>query len=303
MKRELEKLRRLGSKRIEIADYLLSKLDKRVKRSEPVLLSSIIKRVLDNLETDNRGKITDSVRNLSSLDNFTKVFDEFSNKFGVKFANEVYDSLSRVSAFNKEYYNEIIDNKPRIEKIDSRVKKFVDAWLGIDKSGGVVKNGYLHKIIESDEVRLEVQNLVVNSIVSKKGWVETKKLIEHKILGDNEKGSNGMLQKYYRGFIYDTFASVDRATSDIYRSELDLVFGIYEGGVIKTTRKFCREHNGKVYHISEIEAFEPKAAIPTDGSYEPFIMLGGYNCRHYINWITEAYALMLRPDAIDFIDE
>lgn len=301
-KREITKLRRLGAKRIDVIDSVLANLENNIKESQKGLLKSVISEVVDKFDIDDKKVIRATANNMRLLSNFNQVFSEFAQTYGVSLSKEVYKGLTKVTNFNKTYFLAINPNNTTINKIDKRVKNFINAWLGLDKSGGVVKNGYLHKIIESDEVRLEVQTLMANSIVGRKGWMETKQNLYDKIIGTNEKQTNGALSKYYRNFVYDTFAAVDRASSDVYRSDLNLVFAIYEGGIIKTTRPFCREHNGKVYHITEIEAFEPKSGIPTDGTYNPLIDAGGFNCRHYYNWITEAFALTLRPDVINFIE-
>jgi len=106
---------------------------------------------------------------------------------------------------------------------------------------------------------------------------------------------SGRMSQYYRNFVYDTYSQVDRATGEVYAEKLGLQFAVYEGGIIKTTRKFCRERNGKVFHRTEIEKFDPKVAKPPN--YNPFTDLGGYGCRHHLNWIPEALAYIMRPDA------
>ncbi len=71
-------------------------------------------------------------------------------------------------------------------------------------------------------------------------------------------------------------------------------YAIYEGGLIKTSRPFCKKHEGNVYTRDEIAAFDPKEAIPPN--YNPFVDMGGYGCRHYYSWVPRAVAIMLRPD-------
>lgn len=298
-KRDIQKLRRLGSERIDLSDSLIKKINNTVKRSEPKLLDSIIKNIVDKFDIDENKKIRATSRNMRLLSNFNEVFSDFANDYGIKVANEIYKGLNKVTDFNKEYFNTITNDTKLIADIDKKVFKVVDAWLGVSETKGVVKNGYLHKIIQSDEVRLEVQTMMNNAIIGRKGWMETKQELSNKIVGVKD-GSKGALEKYHRNFVYDTYAVVDRASADIYRSDLGLQFAIYEGGIIKTTRPFCKKHNGNVYHVTEIEAFNPPGDFP---NYDPFLHLGKYSCRHYLNWITDAYALMLRPDVIKFLEE
>lgn len=54
----------------------------------------------------------------------------------------------------------------------------------------------------------------------------------------------------------------------------------YSGGTIETSRDFCRTHNGRVYTEAEIRniwAGSWGGKEPGD----PFVVRGGYNCRHY----------------------
>lgn len=56
----------------------------------------------------------------------------------------------------------------------------------------------------------------------------------------------------------------------------------YVGGIIATSRPFCRSHNNKVYTSKEIDAIWRQSwggKAPGD----PFVARGGYNCRHW--WV------------------
>lgn len=56
----------------------------------------------------------------------------------------------------------------------------------------------------------------------------------------------------------------------------------YVGGTIATSREFCRSHNNKVYTLNEIKSIWRNSwggKAPGD----PFVVRGGYNCRHW--WV------------------
>ena len=103
--------------------------------------------------------------------------------------------------------------------------------------------------------------------------MDAKRNLQTLIDGDKD-GSLGALQKYHRNFTYDLFSQVDRATAKTYADDLKFEFAIYEGGLIETSREFCKKHNGNVYHKSEIQQFNPKVAKPPN--YNPFVDCGGY---------------------------
>ena len=129
------------------------------------------------------------------------------------------------------------------------------------------------------------------------GWQDTKKNLEKLIAGD--KDNLGALQKYHRNFSYDLLSQVDRATGKTYADDLKFEFAIYEGGLIETSREFCKKHNGNVYHISEIQKFNPQVAKPPN--YNPFVDCGGYSCRHTLNYIPTSLARLMGKNVDDFI--
>ena len=54
----------------------------------------------------------------------------------------------------------------------------------------------------------------------------------------------------------------------------------YVGGTIATTRDFCRSHNGKIYTTAEINRIWRSQTWGGKAPGNPFVVRGGYNCRH-----------------------
>jgi hypothetical protein len=85
---------------------------------------------------------------------------------------------------------------------------------------------------------------------------------------------------------------------------------LYQGGIIATTRPFCKKRNGKVFTRDEIKLFgtskdkfggyERKGDGYFKGKYKsgynPLTDAGCYNCRHFYNWISNRLAIRLRPE-------
>jgi len=168
----------------------------------------------------------------------------------------------------------------------------VQSWLGTKGNGWLQGNGYLAKTISDPKILGELKNLAVRAVIGQQGYEATKKVVQEFIQGN--KQTAGLLERYSRNFVYDTYSQVDRATASVYADKLKMDYAIYEGGLIKTSRKFCRDHNGKVYTREEILNFDPKTGIPDN--YSPITDLGGYGCRHHLNWIPYAAAVVFRPD-------
>lgn len=57
----------------------------------------------------------------------------------------------------------------------------------------------------------------------------------------------------------------------------------YDGGVIAETREWCREHTGETYTEDEIYALWETSSWAGQEPGDPFVVRGGYNCRHF--WV------------------
>lgn len=297
MSKELKRLERLGKNKAKIIDKIIADLDKTVKQGQPRLFNDVAVGALDKFDVDSEGKLLQNEKNIRLLNSLDNVFTKYANDYGVMLAQQFYDGIKQVIDLNMPYFMEIQPDKAKLLKSDKRARKIIDAWLGVDK-GTPITNGYLHKIVETEDVTRKIKDFMTNSLVTQQGFFSTKEKLKTMIEGAPDK--SGQLQKYYRNFVYDSISIADRAVADMYRNDLGLQFAIYAGGLIATSREFCINHNGKVYHISEIEKFNPPGDYP---GYNPLLDLGKWGCRHYLNWITDGMALALRPDAIKFIKE
>ncbi len=89
----------------------------------------------------------------------------------------------------------------------------------------------------------------------------------------------------------------DRAENVLTALRLKMVYAVYAGGLIETTKSFCRRRNNKVFKIEEIEEWRSLKDRPNTINYDPFIHLGGDKCdkeeaycRHRLLFIPEEEA-------------
>lgn len=291
-----KQVERFMLRKTSLVEGLVKILEKQVQAGQRDLLEKTVVEFVDQLDTTDGGKIRNTIKNKRLLQTIDKVFNEWGRTAGVEIAKSIVVGLQSVLNFNNTYFK-TFTREAELLPLQKKVTDTLKYWLGIDDKGGVQKNGYLDTIINNNEVKNQIKDLTVKSILSQQGYNETKKALKDLVVGSGDKA--GAMERYYRNFIYDTYSKVDRATGDIYAEGLGLNFAIYEGGIIKTTRKFCREHNGNVYHRSEIAEFNPEKA--KQPNYDPFTDLGGYGCRHHLNYIPDSVAKALRPDAVTFI--
>lgn len=291
-----EQVLKQALKRESLVTGLEKHLDSLVLKYQAKLLDTV-SNIVDEFSTDEQDKLVNSSANYSVINTLDKELDKSDGEAKAAIIKNLVDSFNKIVTFNGSYFQEI-DSRD-IKPVSTSVMDSLKGWLGIDKNNQLRKNGYLDTLVKSTTVKNAIKETVVRSVAAGQGWKATKDNVKQLISGGGD--SLGAMQKYYRNFTYDTFAQVDRKASQDFSNKLGYRFAIYAGGLIKTSRKFCIKHNGNVYHTSEIEKFKPQVAVPPN--YDPFADLGGYGCRHSLNWIPDSLAVRLRPDAAKFIKE
>ena len=291
-----KELQKLFKQRDTLIMQLNAKFEAQVQDSQRVLLRLFMEKFADKLQFDSDKRIINNQYNRTLLLSVDKLFAEYSKANNPLILASLIGGVSNIMDFNAKYYSNL-EKQAKLLPIRERVLTNVRGWLGIEDNA-TKANGYLDTLVKSEQVKNQLKQSVMKMVYGQEGWEATRKSLAKLIEGDQNK--LGALQKYHRNFTYDLYSQIDRATAKTYADDLGFEFAIYEGGLIETSREFCKDHNGNVYHKSEIEDFDPKVAKQPD--YNPFTDLGGYGCRHHLNWIPTSLALAMRPDASKFIE-
>ena len=289
-------LNKLVKQRDDLIAYVNRNLETKIKDGQRAMLDIFSRGFADLLQTDENGKILNNSFNRNLITSVDKLFADFGKKNNVEVLASMVAGVNSILDFNNDYYS--FGAKPaELLPLKKKVIEQTRGWLGID-GGTTTENGYLSTLIKSEIVKNQIKDFALKSVTGQQGWADAKRNLQTLIDGDKD-GSLGALQKYHRNFAYDLFSQVDRATAKTYADDLKFEFAIYEGGLIETSREFCKKHNGNVYHKSEIMEFDPKVA--KQPNYNPFTDLGGYGCRHTLNLIPNSLAFIMRPDAKKFV--
>jgi hypothetical protein len=288
-------LKDFTKKRSELIASLMSSMDGQVKDNQKKLLEKVLEKFVDKLEKDENGNVKNNDRNRNLLIQFDDIFKEYQKKEARDTVGLLLQSVGSIINFNQKYFS-ALDGQARTLPIIPKVKDFMKVWLGI-KGDIVEPNGYLDKLVSNDQAKIALKNQAMKIVIGQEGFEDAKKQI--KTLIDGNQNTMGALEKHHRNFAFDLYSQIDRATSDVIRNDLGFVFAIYEGGLIETSRTFCEEHDGNIYHISEIKDFNPTEAKPPN--YNPITDLGGYGCRHHLNWISTAMAKAMGKDVDKFL--
>lgn len=286
-------LKLLSKERDSLIASLYASYNVALTSAQTNLYKQLADDILDKLEFDEDGKVINNAKNRNILVSVDKFFQKWNDETNPKILSTMIDAVQQIMAFNHNYFSKFTE-APRAELIKLREKALnnVKGWLGVD-GDTINKNGYLDTLVKNDTIKNKIKDSLLKTVYAQEGWRAAKETLKVEIEGD-KSGKLGSLVKYHRNFSYDLYSQIDRATGKTYADDLKFECAIYEGGLIETSREFCKERNGKVFHISEIKKMKPEKAIPAN--YNPLFDMGGYACRHHWNWIPPSLAIILRPD-------
>lgn len=272
---------------------LIESLEKRVQGLQRALWREILEAFGELFGTDGK-RLARGTKNVSaSLAKLERLLDRFE---GVQIAEELRlfaAELIEVGGLTVEYY-EATDGRAKARAIEKSLN-LLRAVIGIDGAGALIAGGYLDRLGKTEAARELLRSYVVNSIVSGRSLFDFRNGFRELIVGNPD--TDGALQRYWRQYAYDTYNKAHEVVNVSMADELNMSHFIYQGSIIPTSRQFCRKRAGKVFTRAQADTWknDPDLIDPkTKDTYNPLIERGRYNCRHWINWISEDLAAELK---------
>lgn len=234
------------------------------------------------------------------------VFDQVEEQRFGAMASDMVSDMRGILKFNADYFESLgLQRKSAFKLIRAAVDARMRQRLGISSDNTAKGGGYLDRLFTTASARDEVKKLVEKQVRAGVPMRKLEKALRVKVAGT--KGTAGVLEKHLGGFVLDTYNLADSITNAEFAKRLDLKYFIYSGGLIETSREFCRKRNNKVYTTEEAERDWPKdktlprtkAEAEAGGApaeYVPLEDRGRWNCRHRILYIPKEEAVRLRPD-------
>jgi hypothetical protein len=198
----------------------------------------------------------------------TKMISRYTDFVGL--SPEVIGSLQRVSfqgfediagTFLNELSGEIYQNTLTGRTIDESIKAIRQKINGV--------------YAQSDQA--EVAKLVN---IANAGGADADEAIKklHSVYAADKLGNN--MRRYATQMVHDSLMQFDASVNVTAGKETGAEHWKYYGSTVQDSREFCREHAGKVYTENEIDEIW-KGNWSGKAAGNPFIVRGGYNCRHH----------------------
>ena len=290
-----EEIRKLSYLKAVKLEKLIEQVEKRIGKASSELTKTMLKEFLQKLTVEQGRVIAQFNRRTLTL--FNQAFKQYQETTKANLINSIVGDIDSILDDNDAFYKQ---TAPGYDVSKAEIKMILDRRLGIDEKGKLVKHGYMNGLLDDAPIRSEIQRFVFKEMFRASGFESLKKGIKEFIEGD--KGKFGLFQKHYKTFSYDAYAQLNSFTSGQYANQLGMYHFIYNGGLIETSRAFCKSRNAGVFSTEEAENWkndEDLVAIEDKERYNWLIDRGGYNCRHSIDFIAPEIAFALRPELKD----
>ena len=107
----------------------------------------------------------------------------------------------------------------------------------------------------------------------------------HTLYARDRVGNN--LRRYASQMVHDSLMQFDASLVTSAGKEAGAEKWKYYGSVIRDSRDWCKEHAGKTYTEEEIREMWANNSWGGKAPGDPFIVRGGYNCRHHFRPVFE----------------
>jgi hypothetical protein len=170
-------------------------------------------------------------------------FEDIASRFSNELANELYQNT--------------LAGRPKSEAIRSIRQKINGVYMESDKA--------------------EINRLVE---IAKGDGDEAARALEllHREYAADRTGNN--MRRYASQMVNDSLTQFDSSVNLTAARELGITKFKYVGDTVSDTRDWCRRHLNKTYTEEEIREMWSSNSWQGKAPGDPFVVRGGYNCRH-----------------------
>ena len=166
-----------------------------------------------------------------------------------------------VNELAQEVYNSTLTGKPTDQMINDLRGKINGIYQSSD-----------------DQEAQELVDFIANN-PDKTEQIKTATERSQTIYGRDRLGNN--FRRYATQLVQDSLMGFDGQFAKYRADELGLTSYKYTGTTVRDTRDFCRRNVNRVFTEEEIREIWTSQTWKGKAQGDPFIVRGGYNCRHH----------------------
>ena len=280
----ITELKKIAQKRTRILRDSEAGLMRKTKAQERRLNSYLLNKLIPKLDIGADNRVKNTAKNLNLINN-SKALRRFVKKTIDFFIQDFYISqFEKITSQTSKYFEPLGARESLVNRLD--------------KKGEKGYNSFVESVMDSTKIESDIKRTLRKSISSQRPIGELKKLVTDTVKGKDNK--LGAISSYHYQNGYNEFQEYARVLDNQFATSLDLNYGIYSGGTIKDTRKFCKDRAGKVFNRETILSWNeiPKNWQRRKADNDILVDMGGHNCRHDFDWISYELAKRINPHII-----
>jgi len=295
------KKKRMRPKYSKARISLVSKLEQALSGKVEGLQRNFYNLVLDYYRSKlsiNGNVIKNTTSNLNIITDLSALEESFFKKQTSKLLVWIARRMVEVNGVNRQYFK--ANSSDYNANIRRRIENNMLAAYGIKvgpKKVTIKKGGWLYGLGQFKDPYLRVKQEALNAVRAGISLDDFRKTIKNAVVDSKTQS----IKHHFYTHANDTFAEYNRQASKQYADKLNMKYFMYNGGIIDTTRLFCEQRDGKVFTSEEIDKWHllinrKDGPQWSGGIYNPYTHLGGHNCRHDLDPISDRLAFRLRPE-------
>lgn len=240
--------------------------------------------IVAGMAADTTGRLLFNIQNINRQNRVGIAIESQLRKERESFFRLIIRRIFGILTANKRYAD-VFDNS---DTIDARVQRQILAAYGYDeKSQQFLQGSYLDAVMSGSYT---AQNAIQQIQTALGARVSLKDF-----RAQFRQDFNALTEAEFRRFTFDFFQELDRRAAYEYAKQIGLNHALYAGTLVTDSRRFCVQRVSRIYTEQEIEEWNDldwQGKRPGDVR----AVLGGYNCRHTLNWISAEFAQLLADD-------
>lgn len=295
---------KIFAEKLKALEQIVTDSTAQVSELEAQMLRDILREFVPDFDFVD-GSITQSERNYLQVNKIDKIVEEYQARYA-----EIVNRMSELMIVAKDKTLEYFDSLGLDRQITAELGDQANAMLksiGIGERGEIISGSYLSKVSEMADVQQKIKEYTISQVNSGATLKEFGKGFEN-LLQTTPK-VNGLMVRYTTQFTHDTLFNLQRAIDRNIGKAHGMEYWFYEGTEIKTSRPFCAGGEdkiaekkfdsklNKVFTTEEVQKWTGEDwQGKNEGAYDPFVNVGGYNCRHILRPVTIEFARRRRSD-------
>lgn len=274
----------------DFIEQSLTDFDKAMAKLEKQLFDFVIETFTSKVSVID-GRIEFTASNFKLSNELSTKFEAFTKDLSPAF-REIARKMLEVVDFAANYFTSVMGKTVLPSQIKDSIK-LLEQRIGIDSKGNIIAGSFIDRLSKVESVRSKILDTINNSISSNASLKDARAALREVIVGNVDV--DGSLVKYAKQYVHDTFFQTTRVIDTAFSEKLKLKYFVYMGDIIDTTRDFCQARAGMVFHVDDVKSW-PKNKPYFPDPYDFFVDQGGYNCRHWIKYISESKAKRMGYD-------